>query len=127
MQRRVWETLSQLKVTYRDGPLGGRRRGDAPRPGDRVPDIACGRTSLHAELGSKWALVMPGRMMSDECAAVVATRLGDDRLSTLVADDDSGGEIMLVRPDAHLGWRGRADPDALDRWLVAMARHGRAG
>jgi hypothetical protein len=37
------------------------------------------------------------------------------------------GEIMLVRPDAHLGWRGRADPDVLDRWLTAVARQGRAG
>jgi hypothetical protein len=27
---------------------------------------------------------------------------------------------MLVRPDAHLGWRGPADPDALDRRLVTV-------
>lgn len=67
MQRRVWETVSQLKVTYRNGPLGGRARkrfsGHGPLPGDRVPDIECvragggGRTTLHAELGHKWALV----------------------------------------------------------------------
>ena len=47
-------------------------------------------------------------------------------MSTLVADHDANGEIMLVRPDAHLGWRGR-DPEALDRWLAAVARQGRAG
>ena len=34
---------------------------------------------------------------------------------------------QLVRPDAHLGWRGRADPGVLDRWLTAMALQGRAG
>jgi hypothetical protein len=34
---------------------------------------------------------------------------------------------MLVRPDAHLGWRGRADPDTLNRWLTAVTRHGQAG
>ena len=137
MQRLVWENLSQLKVTYRDGPLGdGARKwfsGRGPLPGDRVPDIDCvradgsGQTTLHAEVGNKWALMMPGRMMRDEHAAVVARRLGDDGMITLIADHDPGGEIMLVRPDAHLGWRGRADPDALDRWLTAMARHGRAG
>ena len=172
MQRRVWETVSQLNVTYRDGPLGRRARrrfsGQGPLPGDRVPDIACvradggGRTTLHAELGSKWALVMPartaddeyaavvakrlrddgmvtlvadqdsnvvmpGRTLSDEYAAVVAKQLGDDDIITLVADPDFSDEVMLVRPDAHLGWRGRADPDALDRWLAAVARHGRAG
>jgi 4,5-epoxidase len=72
-------------------------------------------------------MVMPARMVSDEYAAVVAKRLGDDGMITLVADHDANGEIMLVRPDAHLGWRGRADPDALDRWLTAVARQGRAG
>jgi 4,5-epoxidase len=107
--------------------------GQRPLPGDRVPDIECvraeggGQTTLHAELGDRWALVMPARMVSAEYAAVMAKRLGDDGVVTLVADHDSNGEIMLVRPDAHLGWRGRADPDALDRWLTAMARQGRAG
>jgi 4,5-epoxidase len=135
MQRRVWENLSQLKVTYRNGPLGRQARkwftGQAPLPGDRVPDIECVRaeggaqTTLHAELGNKWALVMPGRVVSDEYGAVVAKRLGDDRMITLVADHDSHGEIMLVRPDAHLGWRGRADPHALERWLTAVTRQGR--
>jgi 4,5-epoxidase len=140
MQRRVWENLSQLKVTYRDGPLGRRPRNrfsrHGPVPGDRVPDIACvradggGHTTLHAELGNTWALVVPSRMASDGYdghAAVAAKRLGGDRTITLVADDESSEEIMLVRPDAHLGWRGRAHPDAFDRWLTAMTRHGRAG
>ncbi len=134
MQRRVWETVSQLKVTYRDGPLGRRARRlfsvQAPLPGDRVPDIECVRadggvrTTLHAELGKRWALVMPRRMASDECAAVAAERLGNDGVATLVADD---GELMLVRPDAHLGWRGPADPDALDRWLAAVICHAGGG
>jgi 4,5-epoxidase len=70
---------------------------------------------------------MPGRMVSDGYAAVVAKRLGEDDMITLVANHDANGEIMLVRPDAHLGWRGRADPDALDRWLTVVARQGRAG
>lgn len=91
-----------------------------PLPGDRLPDIECARsqdgrqTTLHAELDNKWALVMPGPMVSDEPAAVVARRIGDNGTTTLVADHDPNAEIMLVRPDAHLGWRGTADPDALD-------------
>jgi 4,5-epoxidase len=137
LQRRVWENLSQLKVTYRNGPLGRQGwtwfSGQGPLPGDRVPDIECvgveggGQTTLHAELGNRWALVVPGRMVGDECVAVVAKRLGDNGMVTLVADHDANGAIMLVRPDAHLGWRGRADPDALDRWLTAVARQDRAG
>jgi 4,5-epoxidase len=137
MQRRVWENLSQLKVTYRNGPLGRQARkwssGQGPLPGDRIADIECvraeggGQTTLHAELGNKWALVMPGRMVGDEHAAVVAKRLGDDGMITLIADHDSNGEIMLVRPDAHLGWRGRAGPHSLDRWLTDATEQGRAG
>jgi hypothetical protein len=49
-------------------------------------DIACVRardgrqTTLHAELGDRWALVTPGPTTSDEPAAVVAKRFGDDRM-----------------------------------------------
>jgi hypothetical protein len=68
-------------------------------------------------------LVMPGRTVSDEYAAVVTKRLGDDGMVTLVADRETNGQIMLVRPDAHLAWRGRADPDALDRWLATLAQN----
>lgn len=80
-------------MTCRNGPLGRRARkwlsGQGPLPGDRVPDIECaraeggGQTTLHAQLGNKWALVMSGRMVSDEDAAVVAERLGDDGMITL--------------------------------------------
>jgi 4,5-epoxidase len=53
MQRCVWENLSQLQVTNRNGPLGRQARrwvsGQGPLPGDRVPDIECGR----AEGGDK--------------------------------------------------------------------------
>jgi 4,5-epoxidase len=137
IQRRIWEYLSQLKVTYRNGPLGRQARkwfaDQGPLPGDRVPDIECvradrgGQTTLYAELGNKWALVVPAWKEGDEYAAVVAKRLGDDGVITLVADHDPNGEIMLVRPDAHLGWRGRAAPAALDRWLTAVTQQGRAG
>jgi 4,5-epoxidase len=133
MQKRVWEMLSQLKVTYRKGPLGHQGRGKGLLPGDRVPSIDCvraeggGKTALHDELGKKWALVIPGQVASEEYAAAVAKRLGDDSVVTLVADHDATGEIMLVRPDAHLGWRGKPDPAALDRWLTTVTRQGKAG
>ena len=67
------------------------------------------------------------KVQHGECAAVVAKRLGDDGMSTLIADHDAHGELMSVRPDAHLGGRGHADPEALDRWLTAVTRQGRAG
>ena len=54
-------------------------------------------------------------MVSDDCVAVAARRLGG--VTPLLAGE---GEFMLVRPDAHLGWRGPADPEALDRWLITV-------
>jgi 4,5-epoxidase len=68
VQQRASQLASQLWVHYRGGPLarGIRPRlGHRPRPGDRVPDLAYAhpdgsQTRLHAELGQRWALLVPG-------------------------------------------------------------------
>lgn len=77
---------AESDISKRSAGRAGRKwfHGQGPLPGDRVPGIDCVRaeggehTTLHAELGDKWALVMPGQTASDEYAAVVAKRLGDD-------------------------------------------------
>lgn len=116
VQKAIVEKSSQLKVTYRGGPLGGHRFGRGPRPGDRVPDRPCTRpdgttTRLHAELGFRWVL-----LGDEECAAVARKRLGDERVTVLPTD----GDTLLIRPDGHLGWRGHEAPDALDSWLTGI-------
>jgi 4,5-epoxidase len=116
VQRLITEASSQLKVSYRHGPLAqiSRRPMRGSRPGDRVPDLACTRpdgtaTRLHAELGGRWAL-----LTDDERAVrVVEARLGAGAVTTLRAV--AGQQAMLVRPDAHLACRG--DAERLDRWL----------
>lgn len=123
IQRRIWEQASQLKVDYRRGPLGRRTRTPlttGPRPGDRIPDLACrhtdGRTTrLHAELGSRWALIAPDGL--DACVPVARKRLGEPAVTVLIPRSGPARDTMLVRPDAHLGWRGRFAPDCLDQWL----------
>jgi len=123
IQRLIWEQTSQLKINYRRGPLGQGARipgTRGPRPGDRIPDLACrhadGRhTRLHAELGSRWALLGPGK--SDACAAVARRHLGEHGVTVLAPSGDPAREVLLVRPDGHLGWRGGPAPDGLDRWL----------
>jgi hypothetical protein len=55
---------------------------------------------------------------------LVANRLGDHAMTALVASQDTNQDILLVRPDAHLGWRGRPDPDTLDQWLTTRTQHG---
>jgi 4,5-epoxidase len=135
LQRRLWENLSQLKASYRTGPLGQQAGYRAfsrdTQPGDRVADVECVRvdgsqTHLHAELGSRWALIGPPGTAGAECAAVAAKRLGAGTVTVVKPRQSDNGDVMLVRPDAHLGWRGR-DPAALDVWVAGMLGRGRAG
>lgn len=121
IQRWTTYTASQLWVSYRKGPLGG--RGHKPRPGDRVADLECTRsdgtpTQLHGELGGRWALLLPEGAATD---AGPARRLGE----FIVTLHHEGSEIMLIRPDAHLAWRGSpAQIDGLDHWLAGALGSG---
>jgi 2-polyprenyl-6-methoxyphenol hydroxylase-like FAD-dependent oxidoreductase len=125
IQRWATYTTSQLWVSYRKGPLGG--RGRTPRPGDRVADFACNRENgtpsrLHAELGGRWALLIPTHA-PQELVTVAEKYLG----GRLVVRSYSDRTAMLVRPDAHLGWRGHPDdPAGIDRWLASALCTGRA-
>ncbi|MGH3914328.1 MAG: FAD-dependent monooxygenase [Pseudonocardiaceae bacterium] len=121
IQRLIWEHASQLKVNYRRGPLARWTFTTGPRPGDRVPDLACrhadGRpTRLHAELGSRWALLVPDAL--DACVPVARKHLGEHAVTVLIPSRGRVHQPMLVRPDAHLGRRGA--PIALDRWLAGI-------
>lgn len=124
VQRWITYTASQLWVSYRKGPLGG--TGRKPRPGDRIPDIACRRADstrsrLYAELGGRWALMLPPGVAGPLTIETARRHLGD--LVAVFTYD--GAEAMLVRPDGHLAWRG--DPDdseGLSRWLTASLRTG---
>jgi 4,5-epoxidase len=121
VQRVIWEQASQLKVTYRRAPLGHRSWRPSPRPGDRVTDRAGshedGRPSrLHAELGARWVLLAPATSTGEACAAAARRALGADGLTRLVPAQPTR-RVLLVRPDAHLAWSGRA-PAALARWLA---------
>ena len=117
IQRWTTYTASQLWVSYRKGPLGG--RGRKPRPGDRIEDLPCVRldgtaTRLHGELGGRWVLLLPDGVPDD--LEPVRRHLGGF-VTTL---RHGGTDIMLIRPDAHLAWRGRlGDHVGLDRWLTA--------
>lgn len=111
LQRWVTYTTSQLWVSYRRGPLGG--RGRRPAPGDRIADLACERpdgtrTRLHAELRGRWAVV------GDEPALAAARRRLGDRV-VLLRPADGALPAKLVRPDAHLACQG--GPAELTRWL----------
>jgi hypothetical protein len=124
MQRRATYAASQLWVSYRKGPLGG--PGRKPHPGDRVADVACIRadatpSSLHRELGGRWALLQPRGPAQSGVIDAARRGLGD-YVAVLAYD---GAQSMLIRPDAHLAWRGYPDDAAgLDQWLTAAMSAG---
>ncbi|MCX4776940.1 FAD-dependent monooxygenase [Streptomyces sp. NBC_01264] len=128
IQRRLWEKSSQLTLTYRKGPLGAGRQlpSSAPRTGDRVPDLACIRqdgtpTRLYEELRTGWVLLMPGALRAAQ-EAVALRHLGVGGLTALTMPG-SRQHSLLVRPDAHLAWRGTS-PVALDRTLARILGNG---
>ncbi|MDH6197800.1 2-polyprenyl-6-methoxyphenol hydroxylase-like FAD-dependent oxidoreductase [Mycobacterium frederiksbergense] len=124
VQRWTTYSTSQLWVSYRKGPLGG--RGRKPRPGDRIADLPCTRTDgtrtrLHRELGGRWAVLLPPGAPAGQPLDPVRDRLGEF-VGVLRYDDD---QMMLIRPDAHLAWRGSPDEvDGLHRWLIAALTTG---
>ncbi|MCM2578443.1 FAD-dependent monooxygenase [Streptomyces meridianus] len=129
VQRLVRERSSQLRIHYRGGPLGARLRErwapGPPRAGDRVPDLVCRHpdgspTRLHAELGARWALLIPGPGNGAAYRTTAERHLGPEtRVIPLVPCTAGHRCVMLVRPDGHLAWRG-SSAASLDAWL----RHG---
>lgn len=124
VQRRMWYSMSQLGVSYRGGPLACTRRltvgGRRPRPGDRVPDVGCQSadgqsTRLYAELRGQWAVVCADNAEAERLAAAARARLGVAVVALRPRGGDPSG-AWLVRPDGHLGWRGR-DLEGMTSWL----------
>lgn len=109
VQRRATRVASQLWVTYRKGPLGGRGLGH------RVPDGEYHRVDgtpvrLHAALGPAWALIGGSTALWFEARRA----LGE------VAHLQGDGDALLVRPDAHVAWRGTSQQDLFDRLMTML-------
>jgi 4,5-epoxidase len=112
LQNLITERASQLRVSYRNGPLGAGSRRFLPgvRAGDRVADRTCTRfdgttVRLYDALGPAWVLLGP-----EPLAETARNRLGD------VAGLRGGRDALLVRPDGHLAWRG-TEAAGLRAWL----------
>ncbi|MEW5530625.1 FAD-dependent monooxygenase [Streptomyces virginiae] len=130
VQRLLWEKSSQLNLTYRTGPLGGGvPYGGRPRPGDRIPDIACTRsdgaaTRLYVELPTRWGMLTTAGRATGEWEAITGRHLGAGSVAVLRAASVHGRGIWLVRPDGHLAWRGTS-PAGLDTALTRILSNGR--
>ncbi|MGH3983133.1 MAG: FAD-dependent monooxygenase [Pseudonocardiaceae bacterium] len=121
VQRLIWEHSSQLLISYRRGPLA--RYGlSCPRPGDRLPDLVCrdadgAPTRLHSEIGPGWAVVTADPALRATCGKVAGEWLGADAVARLTPTAGAPRDAWLVRPDAHLAWRG-TDPAGARQWLA---------
>ena len=113
-RRLAFDTLSQLGISY----AAGRGRGQGLRAGDRLP------LAVQEPDQSSHDQVDPGRFV------LLGAGADDDALDALVAVVDGhglpvvrqpmspsvapalgvrAGDVVLVRPDGHVAWRGRCD------------------
>ncbi|HEU4346254.1 MAG TPA: FAD-dependent monooxygenase [Actinoplanes sp.] len=107
VQRLIAEGSSQLRVSYRRGPLGSARPlvGRGPRGGDRMPGLPL------ADLRGRWSVLTADRAE----VRAAESRLGADAVRTL--PPIPGAKAFLVRPDGHVACRG--DAAEITRWLTA--------
>jgi len=125
VQRRLWMAASQLGINYRGGPLAAASHWwtAGPRPGDRVPDLACRQqdgteVALHAAISGSWVVLASGHREAGRYAEAAAARLGAELVRSLVpARAGRLRDVLLIRPDGHVAWRGRAAPEKLSAWL----------
>lgn len=124
VQRRLWLVASQLGITYRGGPLAAESPWWArrPRPGDRVPDGAVRRpdgseSTLHAAIGGSWVVLADEQSEALRYAEHAAATLGADCVTALVPVRTVLRDVLLIRPDGHLAWRGRGAPERMTEWL----------
>ncbi|CAO4152438.1 FAD-dependent monooxygenase [Methylorubrum extorquens] len=152
VSRLLEKTASDLTAHHRRSPLSQRsqHRLGRPsflrrlRPGDRVPDVTvcllqtrrC--TRLHTQLTyQRWTVVLPAKLLEPACARIQeALAPWRGRVQLLSVADDAGStppqlklgpnELMLVRPDRHIGLVTRHDDLArlrsyLERWVGKIA------
>jgi len=98
-------------------------------PGFRLPHVWLeDGTAIHDRLGAGYTLLEVGRGTHDATAFIDAfgaagTPLDVQHIASPVAADIYGAELILVRPDLHVVWRGSAMPADADRITATVTGH----
>ena len=105
MRERLFETVSQIQVSYHDSNLSGGESGDI-KGGDRLPWIRRGEVNNFRPLKSlDWQIHAYGEVNSDVEALVNDTGLELFHLPWDKSLKDKGmneNSVYLVRPDGHI-------------------------
>jgi 2-polyprenyl-6-methoxyphenol hydroxylase-like FAD-dependent oxidoreductase len=133
-QRKVTEILGiEAGYRYVDSPIVAHEDGDEPDPdnlryvpttwpGARLPHVwLADGTALHDRLGPGFTLLRLGSTSVDTAPLIFTLRSRGVPLEVLEVRDAAprdvyGYDLLLIRPDLHIAWRGNqppADPSAL--------------
>jgi 2-polyprenyl-6-methoxyphenol hydroxylase-like FAD-dependent oxidoreductase len=105
-------------------------------PGARLPHVwLADGTALHDRVGDGYTLLRLDGARADTAALERALRATGARLDVLDVEDDAaravyGRDLLLLRPDLHVAWRGNQPPDEPQRLAaivtgrIASSEHG---
>ena len=91
-------------------------------PGARLPHVWLDdRTALHDRIGDGYTLLRLGQAAIDTAALEAAMRASGAPFSTLTVPDAAarevyGYQLILLRPDLHVAWRGTPAPTTRRSW-----------
>lgn len=137
-QRKSNEMIgAELGYRYVDSPIIWPETGEAPEhdfrdyrpstwPGSRLPHVWLDdRTALQDRIGGGYTLLRLSGARSDvsgleRAFATLGAPIAMLDVASETAREMYGYDLLLLRPDMHVVWRGNAPPDAPDR-LAAMA------
>jgi 2-polyprenyl-6-methoxyphenol hydroxylase-like FAD-dependent oxidoreductase len=127
-QRKVTEILGiEAGYQYVDSPITWPESGERPDPdataympttwsGARLPHVWLeDGTALHDRIGPGYTLLRLGRSQADTSSLESAMRVSGAPLQVLDIPEQAprglyGHDLVLVRPDLHVAWRGNAPP-----------------
>jgi 2-polyprenyl-6-methoxyphenol hydroxylase-like FAD-dependent oxidoreductase len=95
-------------------------------PGARLPHVwLADQTPVHDRIGDSYTLLRLGRSRADVCGLERAMRATGAPFNVVTIDDEAprevyGHDLIMVRPDLHVVWRGNAAPDDPQQ-LAALA------
>ena len=98
-------------------------------PGARLPHVWLGdRTPLHDRIGDGYTLLRLRRSSADSSGLEDAMRAAGAPFQVLTIEDPAprevyGYDLIMVRPDLHVVWRGNAAPDDPQQLAALVTGH----